>query len=114
MIFKNLYLSYSMISNWEPGTLKRTVSIKRHDLNFFKKSLSNVLYDLKNQGLNALTSVSYNRVMRVLTWVLNVCPIFVQNPNPLKIIKKIDDTNCILQDVLVKGSEKEVLFKTET
>ena len=65
MIFKNLYLSYSMISNQEPGTSKRTVSIKRHGLNFFKKSLLNVLYDLKNQGLNALTSVSCNRVMRV-------------------------------------------------
>ena len=52
MIFKNLYLSYSMISNKEPGTSKRTVSIKRHGLNFFKKSLLNVLYDLKNQGLN--------------------------------------------------------------
>ena len=52
MIFKNLYLSYSMISNQEPETSKRTVSIKRHGLNFFKKSLLNVLYDLKDQGLN--------------------------------------------------------------
>ena len=54
MVFKNLYLSYSMISNQEAGTSKRTVSIKRHGLNFFKKSLLNVLYDLKNQGLNTL------------------------------------------------------------
>ena len=56
-----------MISNQEPGTSKRTVSIKRHGLNFFKKSLLNILYDLKNQGLNILKSVSYNRVMRVPT-----------------------------------------------
>ena len=52
MILKNLYLSYSMISKHELRTSKRTASIKRHGLNFFKISLLNVLYDLKNQGLN--------------------------------------------------------------
>ena len=36
IIFKNLYLSYSTISNQEPGTSKRTVSIKHHGLIIFK------------------------------------------------------------------------------
>ena len=46
-------------------TAYRPVSIKRPGLIFFQKSLSNVPYDRKNEGLNILLYRSYNRVMRV-------------------------------------------------
>ena len=57
----------SMITRSQEHLNVSTVSIKRHGLNFFNKSKSplNVLYDLKNQGLNTLKSVSSSRVMRV-------------------------------------------------
>ena len=42
-----------------------TVSIKRPGLIFFQKSLSNVQYDQKNEGLNILSNWSYNRMVRV-------------------------------------------------
>ena len=45
----------------------RTVSIKRPGLTFFQKSLLNVPYDRKNEGLNILAYRSYNRMVRVLT-----------------------------------------------
>ena len=44
---------------------KRTVSIKRTVLKFFKKSLLNVPYDRKTEGLKALTYRTYNREHRV-------------------------------------------------
>ena len=47
-------------------SIKRTGSIKRPGLTFFKKSLLNVPYDRKNEGLNILLYRSYNRVMRVI------------------------------------------------
>ena len=40
---------------------------KLNGLNFFKKSLLNVQNDIKNQGLNILTIVSCNRVIRLST-----------------------------------------------
>ena len=40
----------------------RTVSIKRPDLIFFQKSLR---YDRKKEGLNILSTQSYNRMVRV-------------------------------------------------
>ena len=52
LFLKHFYLAYCTISVQQSETSKRTVSIKRHCLNFFKKSLLNVQYDLKNQGLN--------------------------------------------------------------
>ena len=50
---------------WGPQTANRTVSIKRPGLEFLQKSLLNVPYDRKNEGLNILSNRSYNRVMRV-------------------------------------------------
>ena len=47
-------------------TAYRPVSIKRPVLNFLQKSLLKVLYDRKNEGLNTLSTRSYNRVVRVL------------------------------------------------
>ena len=43
----------------------RTVSIKRPGLTFFQKSLLNVPYDRKNEGLDILSYRSYNRMVRV-------------------------------------------------
>ena len=48
-----------------PETAYHTVSIKRPGLEFLQKSLLNVLYDLKNGGLNTLSYRTYKRVMRV-------------------------------------------------
>ena len=45
-------------------SIKRTGSIKRPGLEFFKNSLLSVPYDRKNEGLNILSYRSYNRVMR--------------------------------------------------
>ena len=50
---------------WGPQTAYCTVSIKRPGLEFLQKSLSNIPYDQKNEGLNHLLNRSYNRVMRV-------------------------------------------------
>ena len=47
-------------------TVYRPVSIKRPVLNFLQKSLLNVRYDRKNEGLNILSTRSYNRMVRVL------------------------------------------------
>ena len=41
------------------------VSIKRPGLKFLEKSLLNVPYDRKNEGLNILSYRSYNRMVRV-------------------------------------------------
>ena len=46
-------------------TAYRPVSIKRPVLNFLQKSLLNVQYDQKNEGLNILLYRSYNRMVRV-------------------------------------------------
>ena len=54
---------------WEKflqNSIYRTVSIKRPYLIFFQKSLLNVPYDRKKEGLNILSYRSYNRVVRVL------------------------------------------------
>ena len=44
-------------NKWTPAysnnSIKRTCSIKRPGLEFFKKSLLNDQYDLKNKGLNS-------------------------------------------------------------
>ena len=45
----------------------RPVSIKQPGLNFLQKSLLNVRYDRKNEGLNILSYRSYNRMVRVIT-----------------------------------------------
>ena len=53
---------------WEKflqNSIYRTVSIKRPYLIFFQKSLLNVPYDRKKEGLNILSYRSYNRVVRV-------------------------------------------------
>ena len=42
-------------------TAYRPVSIKRPGLIFLQKSLLNVRYDRKNEGLNILSTRSYNR-----------------------------------------------------
>ena len=57
--------STGTIQNFWILTVYRTVSIKRPHLNFFQKSLLNVRYDRKNEGLNILSTRSYNRVVRV-------------------------------------------------
>ena len=49
-------------------TAYRPVSIKRPVWNFLKRSLLNVRYDQKNEGLNILLTQSYNRVVRVGTY----------------------------------------------
>ena len=54
------------IKIFEHATNKRTVSIKRTVLTFFKKFLLNVPYDLKIGCLNCLTYRTYNRKHRVL------------------------------------------------
>ena len=48
------------------NSIYRTVSIKRPDFTFFQKSLLNVPYDRKNEGLNILSTRSYNRMVRVI------------------------------------------------
>ena len=56
---------------WEKflqNSIYRTVSIKRPYLIFFQKSLLNVPYDRKKEGLNILSYRSYNRVVRVCLW----------------------------------------------
>ena len=56
---------------WEKflqNSIYRTVSIKRPYLIFFQKSLLNVPYDRKKEGLNILSYRSYNRVVRVMTF----------------------------------------------
>ena len=57
--------STGTIQNFWILTVYCTVSIKRPHLNFFQKSLLNVRYDRKNEGLNILSTRSYNRVVRV-------------------------------------------------
>ena len=64
-IFKVIRLT-GTIQNFWILTVYRTVSIKRPRLIFFLKSLLNVRYDRKNEGLNILSTRSYNRVVRVL------------------------------------------------
>ena len=54
------------IKNFGHATNKRTVSIKRTVLTFFKKFLLNVPYDLKIGCLNGLTYRTYNRKHRVV------------------------------------------------
>ena len=63
-IFKAIR-STGTIQNFWILTVYRTVSIKRPRLIFFQKSLLNVRYDRKNEGLNILSTRSYNRVVRV-------------------------------------------------
>ena len=46
-------------------SIKRTGSIKRPGFEFYKKSLLNVPYDRKKEGVNILSYRSYNRVVRV-------------------------------------------------
>ena len=58
--------STGMIQIFLDLTAYRPVSIRRPGLEFLKKSLLNVRYDWKNEGLNILSNRSYNRVMRVL------------------------------------------------
>ena len=67
MLCKSFYnLDCTVQSNFHSDNLdKRTVSIKRPVEIFFKKYLLNVQYDLKIEGLNALTTRSYNRELRV-------------------------------------------------
>ena len=57
----------TFMHNYQICTLRayRTVSIKRPGLIFFKKSLLNVPYDRKKEGLNILSYRSYNRMVRV-------------------------------------------------
>ena len=50
---------------WDLWTVYCTVSIKRPGFKFFQKSLLNLPYDPKNEGLNILLYRSYNRMMRV-------------------------------------------------
>ena len=50
-------------------TVYCTVSIKRPGLIFFQKSLLNVRYDRKNEGLCILSNRSHNRMVRVDTIV---------------------------------------------
>ena len=52
-------------------TAYRTVSIKRPGWIFSQKSLLNVWYDRKNEGLNILSNRSYNRMVRVLICALS-------------------------------------------
>jgi hypothetical protein len=56
--FSSQYSYGGMVINIEDmyshHSIKRTGSIKRPDLEFFKKSLLNVQYDPKNEGLNIL------------------------------------------------------------
>ena len=71
-IFKAIR-STGTIQNFWILTVYRTVSIKRPRLIFFQKSLLNVRYDRKNEGLNILSTRSYNRVVRVVTtYVLSI------------------------------------------
>ena len=75
---KLLIKKYYFLSGWFPNeilknrslwysynSISRSCSIKRHGLNFFQKSLLNVQYDQKNEGLHILSNWSYNRMVRV-------------------------------------------------
>ena len=65
-IIHHLNSNCKMIDKYDQNFLDiaayRTVSIKRPDLIFFQKSLR---YDRKKEGLNILSTRSYNRVVRV-------------------------------------------------
>ena len=63
MFFKVINkIEYTILTAYHP------VSIKRPVLNFWQKSLLKVLYDRKNEGLNILSTRSYNRMVRVVIW----------------------------------------------
>ena len=73
--------------------VKCPVSIKRPVLNFFKKSLLNVLDNLKNQCPKSLTSSTYNRNFRVPSLLLRPAWLFFKTLNltyPVKTFEKIN------------------------
>ena len=64
----NLFLEKEWI--FRDITAYRTVSIKRPGLIFLQKSLLNVQYDQKIEGLNILSNWSYNRMVRVFSKII--------------------------------------------